>query len=137
VTRKETVDRAAAALLADAAQRAGVDRYLMISAIGAATPPSGTPDDIFGAYLQAKAAADADLARRNLAWTIVRPGGLLDDPGTGLVRLGPTVDGGSVARDDVAAVLLALLDTPASAGRIWELVSGDTPIPEAIAALIG
>jgi uncharacterized protein YbjT (DUF2867 family) len=135
--RKDTVDRAAAALLADAAEQAGVRRYLMISAIGAATPPAGVPDDVFGAYLQAKAAADADLARRELAWTILRPGGLLEEPGTGTVRLEPSVGGGSVALDDVAAVLLALLDTPASAGRIWELVSGGTPIADAVAALTG
>jgi uncharacterized protein YbjT (DUF2867 family) len=134
--RKDTVDRAAAALLADAAERAGVRRYLLVSAIGAADPPS-SPGDVFGAYLRAKAAADDDLARRDLAWTILRPGGLLDDPGDGLVRLQPSVGGGAIPRDDVAAVLLALLDTPASAGRIWEVVSGETPIPDAIAALLG
>jgi uncharacterized protein YbjT (DUF2867 family) len=135
--RKDTVDRAAAALLADAAERAGVRRYLMVSAIGAGNPPTGAPQDVFGAYLQAKAAADTDLTGRDLDWTVLRPGGLLDDPGVGRVRLESSVGGGAIPRDDVAAVLLALLDTPASTGRVWEVVSGETPIPDAVAALLG
>lgn len=133
--RKETVDRGAAVLCADAAQRAGVRRYLMISAMGTdQEPPPGT-EPVFAAYLRAKGAADADLASRaGLDWTILRPGRLTDEPGTRLVRLGVRTGRGAVPRDDVAAVLLALLDTPASAMTL-ELVAGDTPVEEAVRAV--
>jgi nucleoside-diphosphate-sugar epimerase len=133
--RKETVDRGAAVLCADAAQRAEVRRYLMISAMGAdQEPPPGT-EPVFAAYLRAKGAADADLASRaGLDWTILRPGRLTDEPGTRLVRLGVRTGRGAVPRDDVAAVLLALLDTPASAMTL-ELVAGDTPVEEAVRAV--
>jgi uncharacterized protein YbjT (DUF2867 family) len=133
--RKETVDRGAAVLFADAAERAGVRRYLMISAMGAdREPPPGT-DSVFAAYLRAKGAADADLASRaDLGWTILRPGRLTNEPGTGLVRLAVDTGRGTVPRDDVAAVLLALLDTSAG-GMTLELVAGNTPVGEAIRAL--
>ena len=132
--RKETVDRGAAVLCADAAERVGVRRYLMISAMGAdQEPPPGT-DPVFAAYLRAKGSADADLASRpGLDWTILRPGRLTDEPGTGLVRLALRTGRGAVPRDDVAAVLLALLDTPAD-GMTLELVTGDTPVDEAVRA---
>jgi uncharacterized protein YbjT (DUF2867 family) len=130
--RKETVDHGAAVLFADAAQRAGIRRYLMISAMGAdRKPPPGT-DPVFAAYLRAKGAADADLAARaGLDWTILRPGRLTDEPGTGLVRLAVRTGRGAIPRDDVAAVLLALVGTPA-AGMTWELVAGTTPVDQAI-----
>lgn len=133
--RKETVDRSAAILFADAAERAGVHRYLMVSAMGAdREPPPGT-DPVFAAYLRAKGAADAYLASRaGLDRTILRPGRLTDEPGTGLVRLAAHTGRGAVPRDDVAAVLLALLDTPAR-GMTLELVAGDTPVNEAVRAI--
>jgi uncharacterized protein YbjT (DUF2867 family) len=135
MARKETVDRGAAVLFADAAERAGVCRYLMISAMGAdREPPPGT-DPVFAAYLRAKGAADADLASRaDLGWTILRPGRLTNEPGTGLVRLAVDTGRGTVPRDDVAAVLLALLDTSAG-GMTLQLVAGNTPVDEAIRAL--
>ncbi|UED84665.1 NAD(P)H-binding protein [Streptomyces profundus] len=134
VARKETVDRAAATLFADAAQRAGVRRLLVVSAMGVDDePPAGT-DPVFAAYLRAKGAADADIrARTGLFWTILRPGRLTDDPGTGRVRLAPSVDYSTVTRDDVAAVLAALLERPSSAGLTLDLVNGDTPIARAVA----
>jgi uncharacterized protein YbjT (DUF2867 family) len=138
--RKETVDRAAAVLLADAAESAGVRRYLLISSVGVESVRDGrTPegmDDVFVAYLRAKLAAEQDvLARPGLATTVVRPGVLTDDPGTGRVTLAPSVEQGSVSRDDVAAVLLALLDADRD-GAVIELVSGPTPIAEAVAAAV-
>ena len=135
MARKETVDRGAAVLFADAAERAGVCRYLMISAMGAdQEPPPGT-DPVFAAYLRAKGSADANLASRpGLDWTILRPGRLTDEPGTGLVQLALRTGSGAVPRDDVAAVLLALLDTPAD-GMTLELVTGDTPVDEAVRAV--
>jgi uncharacterized protein YbjT (DUF2867 family) len=136
MARKETVDRGAAVLFADAAERARVRRYLMISAMGVdREPPPGT-DPVFAAYLRAKGAADADLvSRTGLDWTILRPGRLTDEAGTGLVRLAVHTGSGTVPRDDVAAVLLALLDNPAG-GMTLELVAGNTPVSQAIRALV-
>ncbi|WP_327582172.1 SDR family oxidoreductase [Nonomuraea sp. NBC_00507] len=132
--RKDTVDRAASVLLADAAERAGVGRFIQISSMGAGRPPAPGRDEVWAAYIDAKTAAEEDLRRRDgLAWTIVRPGRLTDEPGTGLVRLAPEVPPGSVPRDDVAAVIMALLDNPGTAGRTLELVSGATPIRTLVA----
>jgi uncharacterized protein YbjT (DUF2867 family) len=86
-------------------------------------------------YYEAKAEADRRLEESGLDYTIVRPGGLTDDPGTGLVTVGTDIERGQVPRDDVAAVLLAVLETPGSVGKTFELVSGDTPIDEAVAKL--
>jgi uncharacterized protein YbjT (DUF2867 family) len=125
------VDRAAAGLLADAARAAGVRRYLLVSSMGVDRPATGA-DEVFAAYLRAKAEAERDLRARDLDWTILRPGRLTNDPATGRVRLEEHVDGGEIPRDDVAAVLVALLDEPRSTGRTLELVSGDTTIAEAV-----
>lgn len=133
--RKDTVDRGAAVLCADAAEQAGVRRYLMISAMGADQEPSPGTDPVFASYLRAKGAADADLVSRSgLDWIILRPGRLTDNPGTGLIRLGRHTGRGMVPRDDVAAVLLVLLDISAS-GLTLELVAGDTPVDEAVRAV--
>jgi uncharacterized protein YbjT (DUF2867 family) len=133
--RKETVDRAAAALLADAAEEAGVTRYLMVSAMGTENADP-TSDDVFQVYLRAKAAADDDLrARTGLEWTVLRPGRLTNDEPTGRVTLGEGLEGGSVPRRDVAAVLAELLVTGAGRGRTVDLVSGKVPVDEAVAAL--
>jgi nucleoside-diphosphate-sugar epimerase len=131
--RKDTVDRQACSLLADAAEAAAVRRFLVVSSMGAdREPPAGT-DPVFAAYLRAKAAADADVrARAGLDSTILRPGGLTNDPGTGRVNLAGTTGRGNVTRDDVAAVLVALLDEPGTAGRTLELIGGDVPIAEAV-----
>ena len=131
--RKDTVDRGAAALLADAAERAGARRYVLLSAMGV-TDPSAAIDPVFAAYLRAKAASEEDLRRRPLDWTVLRPGALTDDPGTGLVRLGADVGHGSITRDDVAAVLVALLDEPASAGLTLEAVQGEDLVDAAVQA---
>ncbi|BBZ28191.1 NAD-dependent dehydratase [Mycolicibacterium madagascariense] len=138
VDRKTTVDRDAAILLADAAEAAGVTRYLMVSAIGADGPPPEGSDEVFVAYLRAKAAADAAvLAKPALHATIVRPGHLTDEPGTGRVRVADSTGSGSIPRADVAAMLVALLDAPATSGVTFELISGDTTIAEAVSVLSG
>ncbi|MFE2425630.1 NAD(P)H-binding protein [Streptomyces sp. NPDC059373] len=136
--RKETVDHAAAVLFADAAERAGVRRYLVVSSMGAtATPPVGT-DPVFAVYLRAKAAADADVqARTGLDWTILRPGHLTNDPGTGRVQLAASTGPGPVSRDDVAAVLAELIDTPSTAGLTLELIEGHTPVAVAVKDVAG
>jgi uncharacterized protein YbjT (DUF2867 family) len=136
VERKTTVDRDAAILLADAAGVAGVRRYLMVSAMGADTEPGDDVDEVFAAYLRAKRDADTAIrARDDLASTIVRPGGLTDDEGTGRVRVAESTGRGSIPRADVAAVLVALLDDEQTAGVTFEVIEGDTPIAEAVASI--
>jgi uncharacterized protein YbjT (DUF2867 family) len=136
IARKDTVDRGAAVLLADASVRAGVRRHLQISSMGVESVRGGaTPDgvdEVFLAYLRAKLAAEDHLRGLDLDWTILRPAGLTDDPGTGLVRLAPHVERGQVPRDDVAATLAELLAVPETAHLVLELVSGDTPIAAAV-----
>jgi nucleoside-diphosphate-sugar epimerase len=132
--RKQTVDRDAAVLLADAAEAAGVARYVMVSAMSADDRSLDAGyDEVFRAYIRAKSEADANVrARAGLQTTIVRPGRLTDEPGTGLVDIAASTGRGAVPRADVAAVLLAVLDTPGTAGRTFELIGGNTPISEAL-----
>jgi uncharacterized protein YbjT (DUF2867 family) len=136
VARKDTVDRGAAVLFADAALRAGVRRHVVVSSMGA--DPAHEGDGVFDAYLRAKGAADAYVTGQDgLDWTILRPGALTDDAGTGLVRLEAHTGRAEVTRDDVAAVLAELLDTPATAGLVLELVGGSTPVPVAVKSVAG
>ncbi|NMI02176.1 NAD(P)H-binding protein [Pseudonocardia acidicola] len=136
--RKDTVDRAAAVLLADAAAQAGVRRYLLISSTGVDAAPAEGTDEVWAAYLRAKKAAEDAIRAADLDWTVLRPGRLTDDPGTGRVLLAPPpVDRDEVTRDDTAAVLAALLDAPGTAGLTLELRAGEQAIPDAVTALTG
>jgi uncharacterized protein YbjT (DUF2867 family) len=128
--RKRTVDLGGAVKLADAAKALSVRRYVMVSSIGAENPAGG---GAMQPYLEAKAEADAYVVASGLDYTIVRPGSLTDDPGTGLVTVTRTLGNrGRVSRDDVAAVLAACLSTPATIGVTFELFAGETPISEAL-----
>lgn len=131
--RKQTVDRDAAILLADAAEAAGVRRYVMISAMGAdVDTPDDAADEVFVAYLRAKGAADDEIrSRTGLSATIVRPGHLTDDGPTGRVTIAEHTGRGSIARADVAAVIVDVLHDPQTEGRTFELIAGDTPISSA------
>jgi uncharacterized protein YbjT (DUF2867 family) len=131
--RKQTVDLGAAVKLIDAAKAAGTARYLMVSAIGAGRPEQSS--DQMRVYIQAKADADAALERSGLDFTIVRPGGLTDDPGTGRIRAGNEIGYGQVTRDDVAATLAASLLEDGTVGKAFDLLEGETPIEEALRAL--
>ncbi|WP_326658605.1 SDR family oxidoreductase [Streptomyces sp. NBC_00385] len=134
--RKDTVDRGAAVLFADAAQRAGVRRYVVVSSMGA--DPDHPGDEVFDVYLRAKGAADAYVrAQTALDWTILRPGMLTNDAGTGQVLLAASTGRGPVPRDDVAAALAELLDTPAAAGLTLELISGNVPVSVAVKDIAG
>jgi uncharacterized protein YbjT (DUF2867 family) len=133
--RKDTVDRAAAVLLADAAAQAGVARYLLVSSTGVDTPPAPGTDEVWAAYLRAKKAAEDAIRATPLAWTILRPGRLTDEPANGKVLLAePPVPRGDVTRGDTAAVLAALLDAPATVGKVLELREGDVDILAAVHA---
>jgi uncharacterized protein YbjT (DUF2867 family) len=129
--RKWTVDYGGAVKLIAAAKAGGIDRYVIVSSRGA--DPDAPGDEGFAVYLRAKGKADAELQASGLAYTIVRPGGLTDDPGTGRIRT--DTGAGNISRDDVAAVLAAALHDPALAGVTFEVVEGETPIEQALAAL--
>jgi uncharacterized protein YbjT (DUF2867 family) len=131
--RKLTVDRDGAIKLLQAAIAADVPRYAMISSVGAENPPDG--DDVFSVYLRAKAQADAALQASELEWTIVRPGRLTDEPGTGRVRIDLEPFRGEVPRADVAAVLDELLKRATAVRRILYVNAGDTDLGQALDGL--
>ncbi|MBV9448183.1 MAG: SDR family oxidoreductase [Streptosporangiaceae bacterium] len=133
--RKDTVDRAASVLMAGAAERAGVRRFVQVSSMGAGQPPQPGYGEVWAAYITAKTAAEDDLHARDLDWTILRPGGLTDSPATGRVRLAPRLPAGMIPRADVAAVIGALLDDPGTRYQTLELTGGDTPIAEAVRSI--
>jgi nucleoside-diphosphate-sugar epimerase len=128
--RKLTMDRDGAIKLLQAAQAAGIRRYVIISSVGAENPPSG--DDVFSVYLRAKAEADAAVSASDRDWTIVRPGRLTDDPGTDRVRIQEEPFRGEIPRDDVAAVLDTLLGAQLAVRRVLYANAGDDPIEQAL-----
>jgi uncharacterized protein YbjT (DUF2867 family) len=131
--RKLTVDRDGAIKLLQAAVAGEVPRYLMISSVGAENPPDG--DEVFSVYLRAKAQADAALQASELEWTIVRPGRLTDEPGTGRVRIDLEPFRGEVPRADVAAVLDELLERTIAVRRILYVNGGDTDLAQTLEGL--
>lgn len=135
--RTRAVDRDAAIRSMDAAPAADVHRYVMVSYFGAG-PDHGVPaDNSFHAYAQAKADADAHLRASDLDWTILGPSSLTSEPGTGAIEVGEDVTGTSVAREDVARVVVAVLDHPGTARMTIDFNTGPTPIDDAIAAVEG
>lgn len=133
--RKYTVDRDGSIKLADAAEQAGVRRFLQVSSPGAGQPPAPGTDEVWAAYIDAKTQAENDLRARDLDWTIVRPGRLVDTPATGRVLFGPPpLPRGDIPRADVAVVLAEMLGTANFSTATLELISGDIPIKQAIAA---
>ncbi|WP_037308839.1 NAD(P)H-binding protein [Amycolatopsis orientalis] len=133
--RKDTVDRAAAELFAAAAEQAGTRRHIQVGSMGADKWETADVPDDFRIYLKAKKAAEDDLRARDLDWTILRPGQLTNDEGTGKVLIAEATGRGPIPRQDVAAILVALLDNPSTAGRVLEAISGDTAIDQAVSAL--
>ena len=132
--RKLTVDLGGATKLIDAAREAGVDRYVMVSSIGVDRPDRWS--EAMRPYFEAKRDADAALLDSGLQYTIVRPGNLRDDPGSGRIEVGtPLEQYGPIPRDDVATTLLAVLETPATIGVTFDLIGGETPIADAVASL--
>ncbi len=127
--RKLTVDRDGAIKLLDATAPAR-SRYVIVSSVGAESPPSG--DDVFSVYLRAKAEADAAVMSADRDWTVVRPGRLTDDPGTGRVRIDSAAFRGEIPRDDVAALLDLVLHDDRAAGHVMYVNGGPDPIEQAL-----
>ena len=132
--RKLTMDRDGAIKLLGATSAVAAPRYLIISAVGADHPPGG--DEVSSVYLQAKAEADRAVQASDRQWTVVRPGRLTDDPGTGRVRIEVTPFRGSVPRDDVAAVLERLTRDSRAAHRILYVNGGQDPVDSALETVL-
>lgn len=132
--RKETMDYGGAAKLVEAAERHGAGRYLMLSAMGAGDPEAGP--EAMRPYLRAKAKADERLRESGLAWTIIRPGSLTEEEGTGLVEAAESLGRrGEIPREDVATAFALALESPDTVGKTFELLAGETPVGEALAGL--
>jgi uncharacterized protein YbjT (DUF2867 family) len=129
--KKETVDRQGAVKLIEAAKQHGARRYVMVSAMGAADPKSGS--EAMQPYLFAKARADQTLQESGLDYTIVRPGSLTNEPGTGMVEAAPSLGKrGEIPREDAARTIVATLERENTFGKTYEVLSGDMPIEEAL-----
>lgn len=134
--RKRTVDLEGSLKSIEAAGRAGIARFVQVSAIDVDEPVADDAGEVWTAYVHAKRDADAALRASKLDWTILRPGRLTDDEPTGQVALGPDVRRDSVTRADVAAVIAAVVDRPDTVGRQWNLVAGVVPVDEALDAAL-
>ena len=133
IERKRTVDLEGSLKSIEGARRAGIRRFVQVSAIGVDDPLPADTGAVWRAYVEAKRDADVALRGSGLDWTILRPGRLTDETASGLVTLGPDVARGDVTRADVAAVIAAVLDAPRSVGKQWNLVAGSTPVATAVA----
>ena len=132
--RKETMDYGGAARLIEAAEKNGAGRYLMLSSIGAGDPEAGP--EAMRPYLRAKAKADGRLRESGLEWTIIRPGSLTDEEETGTVEAAESLGRrGEISREDVAVAFALSLESPNTVGKTFELLSGETPIREALEGL--
>ncbi len=129
--RTYAVDRDAAIRVVDAAARAGVKRFVMVSYFGAGPDHGVSQDNSFFAYAEAKAAADAHLRASGLDWTVLGPGRLTLEPATGRIALG--TGKAEVSRADVALVAAAALADDSTIGRTIDFNNGDIPIAEALA----
>lgn len=132
IERKRTVDLEGALKSIEGARAAGITRFVMVSAIDVDRPLREDAPPVWRAYVEAKRDADEALRASDLDWTILRPGRLTDDVGTGLVALGRDVARAEVPRADVAATIAAVLDDERTTGRQWNLVGGQVPIAEAV-----
>ncbi|MER7303848.1 NAD(P)H-binding protein [Nocardioides sp. NPDC127514] len=136
IERKRTVDLEGSTKSIAGAKAAGIRRFVQVSAISVDEPVPADAGEVWKAYVEAKRDADIALRDSDLEWTILRPGGLTDEPATGRVKLAEKVDRDTIPRADVAAVIAAVIDDDATVGKQWELVSGDASIDEAIAAVL-
>lgn len=127
--RKWTVDRDGAIKLMEACHKNGIDRYVIISAMGLDKPRGS---EVFRVYQKAKAEADEALRNSGLDYTIVKPGRLTDDPGTGKVSIGRDLERGEIPRDDVAEVIAEVFESSETIGMEFDLVKGDNLIKKSL-----
>jgi uncharacterized protein YbjT (DUF2867 family) len=129
--RKETMDYGGAVKLVEAAEKHGVGRYLMLSSMGAGNPEGGS--EAMQPYLFAKARADERLQVSGLDYTIIRPGRLTDEEGTGRIEAAEALGRrGEISRDDVARTFATALEMGTTYRKTFEILAGDTPIRQAL-----
>lgn len=132
--RKETMDYGGAVKLIEAAERHGVWRYLMLSTMGADDPESR--EEAMRPYMRAKGKADEQLRNSGLDYTIIRPGRLTDDEGTGRIDAAESLGRyGEIPREDVARTFAVALEAGNTHGKTFEILSGDTPVEEAVGSI--
>lgn len=132
------VDQKGAIKLIDSAYHHKVYRFIMISSVGADDPKHGP--EALKTYLKAKHEADKELKYSGLLYTIIRPGHLTDEPGTGKVTAKEKLEerekeNGKISREDVARTLAACLEHSQTETKVFELIQGDTLIDEALVNL--
>jgi uncharacterized protein YbjT (DUF2867 family) len=133
------VDRDGALRVIEAAERAGARRFVLISGMGVGRDrPAEYYGGFWSTYFGAKETSERGLRASGLDWTILQPGELLNRTGTGRVQLAATgaLPIGAIPRDDVAAVVAAIIDDEHAIRRTWELVEGRHPIADAVAHAI-
>ncbi|MBM6615454.1 SDR family oxidoreductase [Desemzia sp. RIT804] len=131
------IDLDGAVKVIEAAQNVGVDRFILVSAFGANNRESWIGNEDMAPYYVAKHYADKALEQSNLDYTIVRPGGLLDEPAKDKIKVAENLevsesDEGTVPREDVAKVIVASLDNEKTYRKAFDLVSGEQAIEEAL-----
>ena len=129
--RKETMDYGGAVKLVEAAEQHNARRYLMLSSMGAGDPEGGS--EAMRPYLRAKARADERLQESGLDYTIIRPGSLTNDEGTGRIEADESLGRrGEISRDDVARTFAEALEMENTYRKTFEILAGDTPIRDAL-----
>lgn len=136
-SKTKVIDRDGAIKAIDEAEKAGVNRFVMVSALKANRDEESW-SEAMQHYYEAKSAADDNLRNSDLDYTILMPGRLTNDDGTGKVELAEFIDdieGETITRDDVATVITEMIDSPKTFGKSLELLQGNTPIEEAISSI--
>lgn len=129
------IDLDAAVKTIEAAKQKGVDRYVMISSFDTTREAIQGAPSSFAPYVAAKHYADDWLRRTNLDYTIIHPGMLTNDEGSGQVEAAETVERGEIPREDVARVILSTLENKSTIGKEFQVVGGTKPVKEAIRSL--
>jgi len=124
------VDQEGAKRLIAAAKNADVEKFVMLSSMGADNP-SGS--DQLEDYLRAKQNADDYLKASKLRYSIVRPGSLTDTDGIGRIQLKEKIGKpGNISRADVAETLFAVLEDDIMENQVFEILAGEVLIKEAL-----
>jgi uncharacterized protein YbjT (DUF2867 family) len=117
----------------EAAEKAGIKRFIMVSAIQAHRRENWHEKML--PYYAAKYYADKMLAQSELTYTIIRPGGLLNEPGTGKITAAIDIRSGKISREDVANTILHSLTEENTYYQSFDLVTGEVPIGNALKLL--
>lgn len=118
-----------------AAEKAGVKRFVMISSYDTTRKAIQEASESFAPYVAAKHYADEWLRSTDLDYTMIHPGALSNDKGTGKIEAATSVEPKEVPREDISHVIFACLQNDSTIGKEFQVIAGSTPINEAIKAL--